>query len=111
MILFPGGHDNIFEVAAEVLLKPRPYRKRHPESGVTFSVAGLELDHLRNMVVVAMVLVIGIFVMDPEADQHRYGHTCGQAADIDEGRSPVPEEVAPGNDQIVLEHVVVLPNR
>jgi hypothetical protein len=50
-----------------------------------------------------VVIEVG-FVRDPETDEKGDGHADGETGDIDGGVAPVFQEVAPGEENVVLEH-------
>jgi hypothetical protein len=51
---------------------------------------------------IGMVRVERQFIHDPQSDEERDRHACGQADEIDEGVYFAAEQVAPGDLEIVL---------
>ena len=51
-----------------------------------------------------MIGVIREFIIEIEADQHAAGEANGQPENIDEGKSFVLHQVAPGDFYIILQH-------
>jgi hypothetical protein len=47
------------------------------------------------------------FVLDPEPDEDGDGHAGGEAGDIDKAIAFILDQVAPGEEGIVLYHVSV----
>jgi hypothetical protein len=52
-----------------------------------------------------VIPVEGEFVPHPQAVEQGYGHAHGQAGDIEERINLVAHQVAPGDNEIVLEHI------
>jgi hypothetical protein len=50
------------------------------------------------------IVVEGCFVRDPETDDKGDGHADGEAGNIDGGIAPVFQKVAPGEEEVILEH-------
>ena len=65
------------------------------------------MDHdLDDAAMVAMVVVKGEFVGDPQADEQGDGHTGGEAGDIDKRIRLVSLQVTYGDGKKVSEHAV-----
>ncbi len=54
------------------------------------------------------VMIESSFVRDPETDDKGDGHADGEAGDIDCRVAPVFQQVAPGEEEVVLEHALNL---
>ena len=54
--------------------------------------------------VVRGIVVEGGFVRNPKTDDKGDGHADGEAGNIDGGVAPVFQKVAPGEEEVVLEH-------
>ena len=66
------------------------------------------VDHdLDDAAVVAVVVVEGELVGDPQADEQGDGHAGSQPGDIDDRMRPVFPQIAYGDDEIVSEHALV----
>lgn len=69
-------------------------------------VEAVHVEHsLGETLVVGGVVVEGVFVGDPEADDEGDGHADGEAGDIDGGIAAIFAEVADGEEEIIFEHV------
>jgi len=58
--------------------------------------------------VIGVVVVIRQFIPDPEADEKSDGDADGKANGVDKGIPLAPEEIAPRDEDIVLEHELCL---
>jgi hypothetical protein len=69
-------------------------------------VPGGEIEHrFGDAAVVRGVVVEAELVPDPEPDEEGDGHAGGEAGDIDKAIAFILDQVAPGEEEIVLEHV------
>ena len=53
-----------------------------------------------------VVIEVG-FVRDPQTDDQGDGHANGETGDVDGGIAAVPAEMAPGEEEVVFQHVSV----
>lgn len=113
--------DGLFVVAEEVVAAIAHQRTVREEVGVLIAkglaqrhsddiavdglVLGGKAEHcFGDAVVVGRVFVETELVDDPEADEDRDSHTDGKAGDVDKAIAFALDEMAPGEEEVVLEH-------
>ena len=73
-------------------------------AGVEIAVERGGYHDFGDATMVAMIVIEGEFVGDPEADEEGECHAHGEAEDIDEGVGAVFQEVANGDGEIIFKH-------
>lgn len=104
--------DREGNVGEEILvLCVEGFAERHHDylAGEKFFLFGgvvqTHVEHAGGEAVMVGGVVIEIsFVRDPKTDDKGDGHADGEAGDIDGGVAPVFQEVAPGQEEVILEH-------
>ncbi len=104
MLEVEGRNHDTLEVIPVAGLQLRGKEFGYVRGGLDLAVEGLVLHHQRDAVVVIEGAVITQFIIDPETNEHRHGHTDRQAADVDEGVALVADQVAVGDFQIIADH-------
>ena len=72
--------------------------------GHYFAVEIAPLVYLVKLFAVGMKAIHATFVMDPQQDQQAAGHAKGEAQDIYSRKCFVTDQIAPGDEEIVLDH-------
>jgi len=104
MFFVARAGDHVFEMAAIVFDKGRRELPGLAPPGLRSAAQVLVLQDGSDTRMIGEGLVEGDFVVDPKADEDGHGHSDGEAADVDGGGKPVPEQVTQGDPEIILKH-------
>ena len=101
----PVGVGGVFYFGDLFLEKRRKWKGGSHHLRCLAVVSGAETS-LVDLAVVGQEAVIGVLVLDPEADEEGDGHADGEADNVEGAVGLVTGEVAPGGEEVVAEHVV-----
>src|SRR5688500_5359120 len=63
------------------------------------------------MFVIFMAAIVAYFIINPQPDEYRHGHTNSQTTNIDQPIHFVSVQISPGDFEIVLNHIALIDDK